>query len=163
MRPALGMAGALLGIGQAGVRQAQQRSVRLLDQIDLDQARPRRHRLAAVPAKAVGQPMYRHHLTERAAGEASAGDIDEIEPAGLRLDLRLRSHPTQDLLRIGREGEYRGGRRRDVRLAADDEGLLHPTSYCSQARGGSPTAGSAVPVSSNVLRLDRIFGQPTET
>src|SRR5271170_7955225 len=79
------MAGALLGIGQAGVGQAQQGSVRVLvDQIDLDQARPRRHRRAAVPAEAVGEAMHRDHLAEGAAGEASAGDIDEIEPAGLR-------------------------------------------------------------------------------
>src|SRR5580704_3148666 len=42
MGPAFRMAGALLGIGQAGVGQAQQRSVRLLDQVDLDQARPTR-------------------------------------------------------------------------------------------------------------------------
>src|SRR5271169_2858653 len=125
MGPAFRMAGALLGIGQAGVRQAQQRSVRLLDQVDLDQARPRRYLLAAVPAEAVGQAVHRHHLAERAAGEASPGDIDEIEPAGLRVDLRLRSHPAQDLLWIGEEGEQRGGRRRYVRLTMDDEGLLH--------------------------------------
>src|SRR6185369_3161596 len=29
---------------------------------------------------------------------------------------------------IGQEGEYRGGRRRDMRLAADDEGVLHRSS-----------------------------------
>lgn len=40
MGPAFRMAGALLGVRQAGVGQAQQRSVRLLDQVDLDQARP---------------------------------------------------------------------------------------------------------------------------
>src|SRR5262249_60103087 len=40
VNPAFRMAGALLGIRQAGVGQAQQRSVRLLDQVDLDQARP---------------------------------------------------------------------------------------------------------------------------
>src|SRR5215471_9569121 len=51
MGPAFRMAGALLGSGQAGVSQAQQGPVRLLDQVDLDQARPRRHHLAAVPAK----------------------------------------------------------------------------------------------------------------
>ena len=36
MGPAFLVAGALLGIGQAGVREAQQRSGRLLDQVDLD-------------------------------------------------------------------------------------------------------------------------------
>jgi hypothetical protein len=40
MGPAFHLAGALLNIGQARVGQAQQRSVRLLDQIDLDHARP---------------------------------------------------------------------------------------------------------------------------
>ena len=40
MGPAFRMAGALLGIGQAGVGQAQQRSVRLLDQVDLDRLDP---------------------------------------------------------------------------------------------------------------------------
>ena len=40
MGPAFRMAGALRGIGQAGVGQAQQRSVRLLDQIDLDRLDP---------------------------------------------------------------------------------------------------------------------------
>ena len=38
MGPAFRMTGALLGIGQAGVGEAHQRSVRLLDQIYLDQA-----------------------------------------------------------------------------------------------------------------------------
>ena len=69
--------------------------------------------------------MHRHDLAEGAPGKASASDIDEIEPTGLRLDLRLRSHPPQDLLRVGQKREYRSGRRRDVRLAANDEGLLH--------------------------------------
>jgi hypothetical protein len=49
MGPSFRMTGALLDSGQAGVGQAQQRPVRrLFDQVDLDQARPRRHSLAAV-------------------------------------------------------------------------------------------------------------------
>src|SRR6266480_1332448 len=36
MRPAFRMAGALFGAGQAAMGQAQQRSVRLLDQVDLE-------------------------------------------------------------------------------------------------------------------------------
>jgi hypothetical protein len=36
MRPAFRMAGALLGIGQARMGQAQERPARLLDQVDLD-------------------------------------------------------------------------------------------------------------------------------
>src|SRR6516165_8859201 len=125
MSPAFRMGGALLGIGQAGVGQAQQSSLRLLDQVDLDQARPRRHYLAAVPAEAVGQAVHRHDLAEGAAREASARDIDEIEPAGMRLDIHLGSHPAQDLLRICQKCEHYGGRRRDVLLATDDKGLLH--------------------------------------
>src|SRR5438270_3501053 len=106
--------------------------------VDLDQARPRRHDLAAVPAEAVGQVVHRHHLAEGAAGEASAGDIDEIEPAGPRLDLRLRPHPAQDLFRIRQESEHRGRRCRDTRLAADDEGLLHRSPpWLRDHRGGS--------------------------
>src|SRR6516165_5097206 len=125
MSPAFRMGGALLGIGQAGVGQAQQSSLRLLDQVDLDQARPRRHLLAAVPAEAVGQAVHRHHLAEEAASEARAGDIDEIEPARLRLHLRLSSHPAQNILWIGQEGEYRSGRRRDVRLTLVFDSILH--------------------------------------
>jgi hypothetical protein len=60
--------------------------------------------------------VHRHHLAEKTAGEARAGDIDQIEPAGLRVDLRLRCHPAQDFLWIGQEGEHRSRRRRDVRL-----------------------------------------------
>src|SRR6516225_5648230 len=69
--------------------------------------------------------MHRNHLAEGAAGKACAGDIDEIEPAGLWLELRLRSHPAEDLLRIGQESKHRGAGRRDMRLAADDESVLH--------------------------------------
>src|SRR6516225_9450867 len=126
MGPPFRMACALLGVGQACMGQTQQRSVRrLLHQVDLDQARSRRYHLAAVPAKAVGEAMHRNHLAEGAAGEACAGDIDEIEPAGLWLEPRLRSHPAEDLLRIGQESKHRGAGRRDMRLAADDERVLH--------------------------------------
>src|SRR5687768_10328879 len=69
--------------------------------------------------------MHRHDLAEGAASKARAGDIDEIEPAGLRLDLCFRPHPAQDLLRVGQEGEQRGRRRGDVRLAAHDEVFWH--------------------------------------
>ncbi len=107
------MAGALLGIGQAGVGQAQQRSVRLLDQIDLDQARPRWDHLAAVPAEAVGEAVYWHHLAKGTASEASAGDVDEIQSSGL--GSTCASVPIQrKIFRIGQEGEHRGRRGWDV-------------------------------------------------
>ena len=38
VRPAFRMTGALLGMGQAGVGQAQQRSFRLFDEVDFDEA-----------------------------------------------------------------------------------------------------------------------------
>src|ERR1043165_8433554 len=112
MRPALRMAGALLRIRQAGMGEAQERPAWLLDQVDLDQARAWRHLLTAVPAKAISQSVPRHDLTERTAGAASPRDVDEVEPAGLRFNLRLRSHPAQDVVRIGQKGGHRRGRRR---------------------------------------------------
>src|SRR5262249_48676629 len=66
-----------------------------------------------------------YHLAKEPAGKASAGDIDEINPTGLRLDLRLRSHPPEDPLRINQEREDCGTWRWDVRLTADNECLLH--------------------------------------
>ena len=73
--------------------------------------------------------------------------IDEIEPAGLGFFLRLGSHPAQDLLRVGQEGERCCGRRRDARLAADDEGLLHRSPpmaamACRACSGGWTGAGA---------------------
>ena len=93
---------------------AQQRSVRLLDQVDLDQARPggTRCRPSRQARRCTAPPG-------RAAGKASPGDIDEIEPAGL-VDLRLR-YPAQDLPDRSGANTAAGGR---VRLAAD-ESLLH--------------------------------------
>ena len=49
----------------------------------------------------LGQAVYRHHLAEGAAGKTSSGDVDEIDPTGARLDLRLRTHPAQEFLLIG--------------------------------------------------------------
>src|SRR5207237_10879204 len=89
MRPALRMAVALFEGGQASVGHLQQRAVgRLLDQVDLDQARAGRHLLAALPPKAVGQPVYRHDLAQLAARQHRAGDVDEIEPARPRPEVR---------------------------------------------------------------------------
>src|SRR5580658_7300416 len=80
MGPAFRMPCALLGTGQASVGQPEQRSVRPLDQVDLDEARPWRHLVVALPAEAVGEAMHWHHLAEGAAGDPSARDIEEIEP-----------------------------------------------------------------------------------
>src|SRR5262249_10807806 len=82
MSPALLVTGAGLGVRQAAMGHAQQRSARLVYQIDLDQARPRRHLFAALPAEAVGEAVDRDHLREPAAGDVLAADIDEVEPAG---------------------------------------------------------------------------------
>src|SRR5215831_14943409 len=120
-----------------------------------------RHHLAAVPAEAVGEAVHRHHVAEVPAGKASAGDIDKVKPARLWLDLRLRSHPPEDLLRISQEREHGGARRWDVRLAADDECLLHRFpqrfSYPPTCAAGKflPTCGRNVraPPRSKVLVL----------
>src|SRR3954468_10215047 len=104
--PTLGMAGALLDIGQTSVRQTQERSIRLFDQIDLHQAGARRHHLATIPAEAVSQTMNRNHFAKRAASETCTSDVDEVEPSRLRLDLRLCSHPAEDLFRIRQQGEH---------------------------------------------------------
>jgi hypothetical protein len=67
---------------------AQQRSVRLLDQVDLDQARPRWHHLAAVPAEAIGQAVHGHHLAEEAAPVTLIADaiLDASKRNGILLD-----------------------------------------------------------------------------
>src|SRR5262249_14069411 len=128
----------------ARLSETQQRPVGLLDQVDLDQARAGRHHLAAVPAEAVGEAVYRHHLAEGAAGAARGGDIEEIEPAGARLHLRLGSHPAQNLLGIGQQGKYRGGRRRNMRLAANDEGLWHRCSPAHRVSHAPPISDRRV-------------------
>jgi hypothetical protein len=84
--------------------------------------------------------MHRHYLAKGTAGEASPGDIDQIDPVGLRVELRVRSHPAQDFVGIGEEGEHCGGRRRDVRLAPDNQGLLHRSS--SWLAGACPPVGT---------------------
>src|SRR5215211_2973331 len=73
--------------------------------------------------------MHRDHFAEGAAGETSSSDIDEVETARLRLELRFRSHPAQDFLWIGQEGEHRSRWRRNVGLPANDESFfLHQSS-----------------------------------
>jgi len=77
-------------------------------------ARSARHRLGG--RLDISSELSGYSLAIFAA--TSAGDIEEIKPAGLLLDLRLRSHPPEDLLRISQEREYCGPRRRVVRLTA---------------------------------------------
>src|SRR5450631_2070083 len=105
---------------------AQQRSIRLMiDQVDLDQARPRRHLLVVVPSEAVGEAVDRNDLGKLAAGDVLAGDVDEVKPAGMRFQRRLRAHPAQDFLRIGEESEHGRRRRSYLNLASDYERFNH--------------------------------------
>src|SRR5215475_1737978 len=100
MRPPVRVARALCGIRKACVGHAQKCSIWLLDEVDLDQAGPRRHLITAFPTERIGQAMHWHDLTKRAAGQAGTGDVDEIEAAGLWLDLGVSPHPSQDFLRV---------------------------------------------------------------
>ena len=54
-----------------------------------------------------------------------ADAFDEIESAGVRLGLGLRTHPAQDPFRIGEEGEDGGGRSDDMGFAPDHERCSH--------------------------------------
>src|SRR5712671_7612952 len=126
MDPALLVVGAGRGVGQAAMGHAQQRATRLMiDQVDLDQARPRRHLWAVVPPEAVGEAVDRNDLGKLAAGDVLAGDVDEVKAAGMRFQRRLRAHPPQDLFRIGEESEDGRWRRSYLDLASDDERFDH--------------------------------------
>src|SRR5262245_64031200 len=67
MRPAPVVACALRLVGKAAMGHAQQRAAVALDQIDLDQARSRRHLLATLPTEGVDETVDRHDLSKRAA------------------------------------------------------------------------------------------------
>src|SRR6185437_5946529 len=80
--PALGVPGALGGVGKSAMGHAHERAAVPLDKIDLDQAGARRHFLVPLPAEAVGEAMNRNDLTELPARGAVGppGDVlDEIE------------------------------------------------------------------------------------
>src|SRR5712672_1531327 len=64
---------------------AQQGAAVPVDQVDLDQARSRWHRFAALPTEAVGEPVDRHDLAERSARCAAVDTFDKIEPARMHL------------------------------------------------------------------------------
>src|SRR5947207_2042810 len=71
VRPAPAVAVALLCIGKTAMGQADQRAALPVDQVDLDQARSRRHHLAVFPTKAVGEPVDRHNLAVLAPGHTA--------------------------------------------------------------------------------------------
>src|SRR5206468_12503977 len=114
-----------LGVGQAAMGHAQQRPTRLIDQVDLDQTRSWRRLVAPLPAEAVCQAVDGDDLREPAAGDVLTGDVDEIEPAAVRLHRRLRTHPAQDLFWIGEERENGRGRGPDLDLTPDHERFGH--------------------------------------
>src|SRR5215471_14469286 len=64
MRPTFRMGRALRFVRKAAMGHSQQRAAFAVDEVDLDQARPRRHLLAIVPAKTVGEAVHRHDLAE---------------------------------------------------------------------------------------------------
>src|SRR3954454_16400467 len=130
------MVGAGRRVGQATMGHAQQRAIRrLVDQVDLDQARARRYVFfALVPAKTVGEAVHRNNLGEAATGDVLSGDVEEVKPAGMRFHCRLGAHPAQDFLRIGEKREH--GRRRcgDLDLASDHERFIHSKSSLTPFR-----------------------------
>jgi hypothetical protein len=96
VRPTLGVTGAFGGVGNAGVGHAQKSAAVAVDEVDLDQARPRRHQFVPLPTEAVGKPMDRDDLPElsaRGAAGPSAYVLDQIESARVDLGRRLGAHP----------------------------------------------------------------------
>src|SRR5262249_1682249 len=84
MRPAPVVACALRLVGKAAMGHAQQRAAVALDQIDLDQARSRRHLLASLPTEGVDETVDRHDLSKRAArnpGVVAAEAFKEVKSA----------------------------------------------------------------------------------
>ena len=101
-----------------------------VDQVDLHQARARRHILVPLPAETIGEAMDRNDLAElpsRGAAGPPCDVLDEIEPARMGVGVGFGAHPAQDLLRIGQKGEDGGGRSRDLGLAPDHERFIHWT------------------------------------
>src|SRR5258708_5359797 len=74
--PAPLMVGAGCRVRQAAMGHAQQRSIRLvIDQVDLDQARARRHIFVMlVPPETVGEPVGRNALGEPTPAHLLSGD-----------------------------------------------------------------------------------------
>src|SRR6202011_5434823 len=137
MRPTLVVADALRRVGKTAMGHAQQGAAVPVDQVDLDQARSRRHLFIPVPTEAVGEAVDRHDLAERSARHAAADTFDKIEPARMRLGLYLGAHPAQDLFGIGQEGEDGGGRGCDMGLTLDHERFSH-RSLLAAARMAAP-------------------------
>src|SRR6516165_5340736 len=100
MRPASAVTGDLGRIRKATLRHAQQGAAIVVDQVDLDEARSRRHLLIPVPAEAIGEPMHRHDLAEGSTCDtcAVADTLDQVESTRMRLGRDLLAHPAQDLL-----------------------------------------------------------------
>lgn len=116
---------ALLFVRQAAMGQANQRAAGLVFEIDLDQARSRRHFLAALPAEFVSEPMDWNDLGELSTGYVLSPDIDEIEATRMGVRRDVGTEPAHDLFRIDEKGE--NGRRRccNLDLAAKHQGFGH--------------------------------------
>src|SRR5262249_9302160 len=142
MRPAPIMACALRLVGKAAMGHAQQRAAVALDQIDLDQARSRRHLFATLPAEGVDETVDRHDLSKRATRNpgVAADAFEEVKSARMCFGRRLAAHPADDLFRVGQEGENRGGRGGDLGLASHEERFIH---RCLLGRAGTTSPAGA--------------------
>src|SRR3981081_4168005 len=160
MDPALLMVGAGRSVGQAAMGHAQQRSTRLMiDQVDLDQTRPRWYVFAVVPPEAIGEAVDRNDLGELAAGDVLAGDVDEVKAAGMRLHRRLRAHPPQDLFRIGEESEHGRGRRRYLGFASDHARFNHRKPPSTRAWRDARSGSACLKRASTLRRQDAATGR----
>src|SRR5215510_14604245 len=119
MRPAPIMACALRLVGKAAMGHAQQRAAVPLDQIDLDQARSRRHLFATLPAEGVDETVDRHDLSKRATRNpgVAADAFEEVKSARMgfgrrpaRYGFRLPDRPGKDRQLDGRRGSRVGQR-----------------------------------------------------
>jgi hypothetical protein len=55
----------------------------------------------------------------------AADAFEEVKSTRMCFGRRLAAHPTDDLFRVGQEGENRSGRRGDMGFAPDDERFIH--------------------------------------
>src|SRR6516162_7352611 len=77
MRPTRVVAGARRRVGKTAMGHAQQGAAVPVDQVDLDQARSRRHLLIPIPTEAVGESVDRNDLAERSACRTTANAFEK--------------------------------------------------------------------------------------
>src|SRR6266540_4171667 len=92
-----------LGVGEVAVDEAQVRAVALGRQLDLDRRGSGRNAALVLPAPGEDEPARWIDFDELAARGVAGNDVAVVEPAGLRLEGRLLSHPARCLVRIDQE------------------------------------------------------------